>query len=506
MLLALLAGILLFIVLFVVVSSFVEEPLRRSMERTMNEKLADYTVRIGALDLNLRGFAVELEDMLVAQNELRDPPIARIARLRVSVDWKELIGGLVVADCLIDTPKLHINLSNVQQEQKDQVPVDEKGWQDALESIYPLTINKLEIREGDLTYVDKGDFRPLHLTDWWLEARNIRNLRAQEDTYPSEVRTRSVVFGTGAMRFDGRANFMAKPHPGLQGDLELKQIDLSFFQPLVARIHLAVRKGVLTSGTSRLEYAPWKRELLVSSLRLEGLEGDYLHGKRNAERDEEQQSGQEPEFLFHIREMHLDHGNLGVRNLTQDPPYRIFVSEAEAEIGNLSTGFSRGPIQVRLRGRFMGSGKAAFNGSFRPESRGPDFAVQLAVRNTNLTLMNSVLRAHADLDVTRGNLSLYSEITVKNGAIQGYVKPLLQEVNVYSIPQEQEDSLFQQIYEGVVGAIAGLLKNAPREEIATRVDLSGNLEDPEISTMEVVMLLIQNAFFKAILPGLERDT
>jgi hypothetical protein len=50
-----------------------------------------------------------------------------------------------------------------------------------------------------------------------------------------------------------------------------------------------------------------------------------------------------------------------------------------------------------------------------------------------------------------------------------------------------------------------LLKNVPREEVATRVDLSGPLEDPNVSTWEALVNLIRNAFFEAILPGFEEQ-
>ncbi len=40
-----------------------------------------------------------------------------------------------------------------------------------------------------------------------------------------------------------------------------------------------------------------------------------------------------------------------------------------------------------------------------------------------------------------------------------------------------------------------------RAEVATRADLSGPIDDPEASTLEIVMRLLQNAFIKAILPG-----
>jgi len=50
-----------------------------------------------------------------------------------------------------------------------------------------------------------------------------------------------------------------------------------------------------------------------------------------------------------------------------------------------------------------------------------------------------------------------------------------------------------------------VLKNQPRDEVATVADIAGPLEDPNANTLQVILRLIQNAFFKAILPGFDRE-
>jgi hypothetical protein len=50
-----------------------------------------------------------------------------------------------------------------------------------------------------------------------------------------------------------------------------------------------------------------------------------------------------------------------------------------------------------------------------------------------------------------------------------------------------------------------VLSNAPRNEVATEAEVSGEVKNPKTSTLQVVIKLIQNAFFKAILPGFERE-
>ena len=46
---------------------------------------------------------------------------------------------------------------------------------------------------------------------------------------------------------------------------------------------------------------------------------------------------------------------------------------------------------------------------------------------------------------------------------------------------------------------------SPREEVATKADVSGHLARPRTETVQIVVGLIVNAFFKAILPGFERE-
>jgi hypothetical protein len=61
------------------------------------------------------------------------------------------------------------------------------------------------------------------------------------------------------------------------------------------------------------------------------------------------------------------------------------------------------------------------------------------------------------------------------------------------------------MYEGLVGGLAKLLENYPRDEVATRAEVAGPVQNPRASTWEVVVRLVQNAFFNAILPGFERE-
>src|SRR5262249_34830123 len=125
--------------------------------------------------------------------------------------------------------------------------------------------------------------------------------------------------------------------------------------------------------------------------------------------------------------------------------------------------------------------------------------------NTDMRTMKDLFRAYGNFDVTGGLFSLYSEIKVRQGNIEGYVKPLFRDVNVYDERQDREKSVFRKLYEGLVGGVAGLLQNRPREEVATQTSISGDIESPQTSTWESVLRLVRNAIFHTVVPGFDRE-
>ena len=127
---------------------FPNETVRRSMERRMNASLKGYSARIGTVRVRPFGLSVTLENLVLRQQAHPDPPILDVPLLTASVHWQELLTGHLVADFFVDHPRVYANLLQLQTEAKDPTPVKDEGWQQAFESIYPLKINQLRIREA----------------------------------------------------------------------------------------------------------------------------------------------------------------------------------------------------------------------------------------------------------------------------------------------------------------------------------------------------------------------
>jgi Domain of Unknown Function (DUF748) len=501
------------VIIVAVGAFFVDDPLRRYIERSMNDRLDGYSVSIQQASFHPVGFSLTLYELVVVQDTNPDPPVARVPRLEASVQWKALLFGDVVANFRVDRPQLYLNRTHLQKEAGDAKRVDERGWQEALQAVYPLMINELKVVDGEITYVDGGPFKPLPLSQLQIVARNIRNVRSEKFDYPSAIRIEGKVFDSGTILIEGNADFLAVPHLGLKANVTLQGIDLQYVKPVASRYNLALENGTL-SATGLVEYAPEIKVVDLKSAAIRGVRVDYVHTpakegvvQRTTAKTAEaaREVSNEPGVLLRAEHLTVVSSDIGFVNKAATPAYRAFLTDTDITVTNFSNQLTEGTMAATLKAKFMGMGATSAVATFRPEKQGPDFDVEVKIENTDMTAMNDMLRAYGDFDVAAGMFSLFSEVGVKNGRINGYVKPLFSGLDVYSRGQDREKGFVKKLYEKAVEGVSKLLRNTPRKEVATVADISGPVGEAKTNTWQVVLKLIQNAFFEAILPGFVRQ-
>jgi len=483
------------------------------IERELNTHVKGYQFRVGRAVLSPT-LILEIQQLTMMQTEHPDPPVAEISLWRLSIQWRQLFSGVLVSDSVISGPTLHITLSQATKEVQDDVPIQQKGWRDAVYAFYPLDINEFKIEDADVTYVDQDPSKPLHVTHLNLLAANIRNIRAPNDAYPSDLNIEGTIFGSGRMQMQGHANFLADPQAGINADLVLEHVALEPLLPVTGRYNVQVRGGVL-SAKGHLEHtAEGETKANLKTITIEHARVDYVHAPETTAKEARvgravvktaKKLQNHPDTLIRIDHAEIKNSEFGFVNEAAEPPYRVFLTKGELHLDNISNHLSEGTGYVTLTGAFMGTGNTAISGTFRPETKSPDFDLSIKIERTQMRTMNNLLRAYGNFDVTAGIFSLYSELGVKDGLVKGYIKPLFKDMKVYDTRQDKDKSVVRKLYEGLVGDVAKLLENSPREEVATRTEISGALENPEISTWQTVVNLVRNAFFKAFLPGFEKE-
>ncbi|KAB0665778.1 DUF748 domain-containing protein [Oryzomonas japonica] len=508
------AGIPAALALILFIASYtLDAPLRSMMEKKLNRDLKGYSVRLPGVHVQLLGLSLTLKGLTVMQQAHPETPVASFPAIKASIHWGGLLSGRLVAEFLLTQPKIVINLQQLRSEAASTVPLKERGWQRAVEDIYPLKINTLKIKDANLTYIDQDPKMPLVLSHVNLQAVNIRNIRLPDQVYPSTFHLDAAIFGTGRGSIDGAGNFLAEPYPGIKGRLKLEKVPIDYFKPVFARSNVSLQGGILQAA-GEAEYAPKVKMAHLESLTIQGMKIDYIHSPRTAKVEKKRaikagkaarELSNKPGVLIRADQVSLTGCTLGLVNRAESKPYRIYLTDTDLQMNNFSNHFSQGPAKVHLKAKFMGSGPTTASATFRPNKTGPDLDLSLKIEESRLTAMNDVLRAYGDFDVSAGFFTLVTELHIKNNAITGYIKPFFRDMKVYDRRKDKKRSIPHQMYEILVGGVAKILENRPHQEVATKVDITGSVGKPETSTWQIVTQLIKNAFFKALLPSFEKE-
>lgn len=498
------------VLLVFLASFFLDGYLRRTLEGRINRDLKGYTVTLDHAHLQLLTLRLTLRGLTIRQTANPNPPVAALDRVRFSVAGRPLLLGRLVGDARFDHPRLHLDLLQLRQEVADPVKLRERGWQQALESVYPLKLDHFEVNDGEVVYVDEDEAHPLQLSHVQLRAENIRNIQSGDRTYPSPIHAEALVFDSGQATIDGNADFLARPFPSVRAVYHLAKVPLAKLKPIAQRGNVAIRAGNLSSH-GEVEYAPKIKVAHVAAVELAGLQLDYLHSAATAPAEKKREkevvaaarkAATEPGLDLRVDRLTVVDGELGYVDRDRKPGYRVYIDRSQVAIENLSN--DRGPALVHLTGRFMGGGAARAEVRFKDHPQGPNLALEATIEDASLPAMNDLLRSYTHFDVAAGTVTVYSQLRVHDGRLDGYVKPLFRGVEVYDPKQDKDKSLGEKVKEKLANVAAKILTNRQHHDVATVADLSGSVDDPKTSLWQIALKAMENAFVKAILPGFEK--
>lgn len=219
------------------------------------------------------------------------------------------------------------------------------------------------------------------------------------------------------------------------------------------------------------------------------------------------------EVITHLFPIDIDHLSLTNARLTYldahaDPPVRISLEELSLAAAGLSNRPSPDPrdmpASLKLTGTTIGGGAVDFNARAAPLADQPRFDLDLAITSVDLTALNDFLRAYSSLDVEQGSLEIFTEVTAADGAFEGYVKPLIEDLKFHDWSTEEQSTL-EALWEQLVSVLARIVKNHPRDQLGTRVPFSGEFEDPEVGTWTAIGNTLRHGFIRAFPAGVEGD-
>lgn len=191
---------------------------------------------------------------------------------------------------------------------------------------------------------------------------------------------------------------------------------------------------------------------------------------------------------------------------TSKPPVNISMTDVDVLALNLRNSYDSAavlPATIDAEATVY-DGRLDVAMKLNPLAEVPTFDMNASWKNTNLVKLNEFFQAYADLDVNSGTFGLYAEVAAKEGNFAGYVKPLLEDVDILG-KEDKKDNILRKVWEGITGTVSEVFENQSEETFATKIPFEGKIENPKANIFFAIVQVLENAFINALQPSIDQQ-
>jgi hypothetical protein len=211
-------------------------------------------------------------------------------------------------------------------------------------------------------------------------------------------------------------------------------------------------------------------------------------------------------FSFKLNRAEIVNGEIHFQDPSGKPPVDIYISKIFATATNLTNARDREqklPSGLGATASTLGGGMLDLQLHMNLLKPKPTFEMNCGLTNVDLTALNDFLRAHGKFDVERGTFALYTSVAADGGTYEGYFKVFFKDLDVFAWEKERKKNILKVFWHAIVGGVATVLENHPKDQLATKVPVSGSYTNSSIGIWTVTATLLQNAFIHALVPKLD---
>ncbi|MBS7229417.1 DUF748 domain-containing protein [Flavobacterium psychroterrae] len=205
-----------------------------------------------------------------------------------------------------------------------------------------------------------------------------------------------------------------------------------------------------------------------------------------------------------INYVEIINGEVHYIDLTSKPKIDIAAKQVTATARNLRNVEDKNnklPSTVILTANTSGNGKIKGNAKLNALKDIPDFDFNMELERMDLTYLKDFTDAYASFTFKRGQLYVSTEMAMADGKYNGYVKPVLENIKIIDLtpdtPKEKKRPFLKRIWELVVGTAAEVVTNQPKDRLATKIPLKGDVNGAEKFTWTAIINILKNGFIKA---------
>jgi hypothetical protein len=211
-------------------------------------------------------------------------------------------------------------------------------------------------------------------------------------------------------------------------------------------------------------------------------------------------------FPFRINRFVIQESEIRYKELDSKPPIDLMITNVMAVATNLTNSreiVTKLPAALKARGQTIGGGDLAVALKFNPLEAEPTFDLNLALTNVDMTSLNSFLEAYAKFNVKRGTFNVITEMYGEDGRFEGYVKPLMNDLDIVDLEKDAKNPV-KLVWQAIVAGVVKIFKNQPKDQLATKIPISGTFDKKEADLWTTIGNVLRNAFVHAFSPTFDQ--
>lgn len=201
-----------------------------------------------------------------------------------------------------------------------------------------------------------------------------------------------------------------------------------------------------------------------------------------------------------INRFEIQNGKISYIDNFVQPNVDIYFNDFNAVALNLSNSKDIEealPSVITVESKTIGEGTFKADMKINILKQVPDFDLNAELLNVKIPALNDFFKAYANVDVETGLVSAYTEIALVDNELTGYFKPLTKDLKILSWTNENR-GLLGKIYEALVGLGGNLVENQLKDQVGTKIPISGKIDNVQVGVWPTIWGLLKNAYLNPL--------
>ena len=311
--------------------------------------------------------------------------------------------------------------------------------------------------------------------------RYVNKVLADMEGYTGHVSDVDIALYRGAYQID---------------DINIRKVNGKIEEPflLIPKMDLSVQWSSLWKGKLVSEITCYRPEINFAfsedeSASQTGVENDWTQVVRDL-------------MPIEINKFMVVDGKIDLTNVISQPATDLAMHNFQlmiANIRNVDDASTKLPSPVKATGDIQGyGGTLDFDARMQLLKKTPDFDYNLKLSGLQLVELNTLAKKYASIDFQKGTLDLVSELKMEDGKVQGYLKPLTRDMQIFEWNEGDQRTVTQFVRELLAEGGNQVLENKYKDQVATRVPLEGTVEEIKTDFWPILIGVLRNAYVSAL--------